>query len=48
MTVNGEIKIFHHKAKFKQFISTNSALQRMLKGKLQHKEDDYTQENMKN
>ena len=32
-------KIFHDKTKFKQYLSTNPALQKTLEGKLQHKEE---------
>jgi hypothetical protein len=41
-TINGETKVFHDKNKFTQYLSTNSALQRKIKGKLQHKEGIYT------
>jgi hypothetical protein len=39
-----ESKIFQDKTKFKQYLSTNPALQRMLEGKLQHKKGTYTKE----
>jgi hypothetical protein len=35
--IDGETKIFHDKTKCKQYLSTNSALQRILEGNLQHK-----------
>jgi hypothetical protein len=38
MNIDGDTKIFHDKNKFTQYDSTNSALQRIIKGKLQHKE----------
>jgi hypothetical protein len=37
--------IFQEKYKFKQYLSTNPALQKILEGKLQPKEDNYIQEN---
>jgi hypothetical protein len=37
----GETKVFHDKAKFTQYLSMNPALQRIIKGKLQHKERNY-------
>jgi hypothetical protein len=40
-------KIFHDKTKFKQYVSVNPALQRILEGKLQHKEGMYTNEKTK-
>jgi hypothetical protein len=47
-TVDGETKIIHDKNKFTQYLSTNPALQRIIEGKLQHKEGNYTQENARN
>jgi hypothetical protein len=38
ITIGGETKIFHDKTKFIQYLSTNPALQRIIKGKFQHKE----------
>jgi hypothetical protein len=38
ITIDRETKVFHDKTKFKQYLSTNSAFQRIIKGKLQHKE----------
>jgi hypothetical protein len=35
-------KIFHDKTKFTQYLSTNPALQRIIDGKHQHKEENYT------
>jgi hypothetical protein len=35
------------KNKFKQYLSTNPLLQRILEGKFQHMEGNYTQENTK-
>jgi hypothetical protein len=37
-------KVFHDKTKFTQYLSTNLALQRKIKGKIQHKEGNYTLE----
>jgi hypothetical protein len=44
ITIDGEIKIFHYKNKFIQYSSTNPALQRIIKGKIQHREGNYTLE----
>jgi len=40
--MHGEYKIFHGKNKFRQYLSINPALQRIIGGKLQHKEENYT------
>jgi hypothetical protein len=45
ITIDGETKIFYDKTKFKQYISTNSALQRILKRKLQPNEANYIKNN---
>ena len=42
IAVDGETKIFHDKTKFTQYLFTNPALQRIIDGKLQHKEGNYT------
>jgi hypothetical protein len=42
ITRDGETKIFHDKTKFTQYHSTNLVLQRIIDGKLQHKEGNYT------
>jgi hypothetical protein len=34
ITIDGENKVFHDKTKFTQYLSTNPALQRIIKGKL--------------
>jgi hypothetical protein len=39
-----ETKVFHDKTKFKQYLSKNPVLQRILKGKLQHKKGNYALE----
>jgi len=44
ITVDGETKVFHEKTKFTQYLSINPALQRIIKGKLQHKEGNYALE----
>jgi hypothetical protein len=44
ITIDGKNKIFHNKNKFTHYLSTNSALQRIKDGKLQHKEGNYTLE----
>ena len=31
ITIDGEIKVFHDKTKFTQYLSTNSALQRVIR-----------------
>jgi hypothetical protein len=41
-------KIFHDKTKFKQYVSTNPAPQRILERKLQYKESIYTKEKTRN
>ena len=38
ITIDGENKLFYEKTKFTQYLSTNPALQRIIKGKHQHKE----------
>ena len=38
ITIDGETKVFHDKTKFTQYLSRNPALQRIIKGKLQHNE----------
>jgi hypothetical protein len=42
--IDGESKIFHDKTKFTQYLSINPALQRIIDGKRQHKEGNYTLE----
>jgi hypothetical protein len=37
ITIQGETRVFHDKTKFTQYLSTNLALQRIVKGKHQHK-----------
>jgi hypothetical protein len=44
ITIDGETKVFHDKTKFTQYLSTNPALQRIIKGKLQHKGGNYALE----
>jgi hypothetical protein len=41
ITMYGETKVFHDKTKFKQYLSMNPALQRIMKGKHQHKDGNY-------
>jgi hypothetical protein len=43
-TVDGETKVFHDKTKFTQYLSMNPAFQRIIKGKHQHKDRNYTLE----
>ena len=40
--IDGETKVFHDKTKFTQYLSTNPVLQRIIKGKHQHKDGNYT------
>jgi len=42
INIGGETKIFHDKTKFTQYLSKNSALQRIIDGKPQHKKRNYT------
>ena len=44
ITTDGEIKVFHDKTKFTQYLATNPALQRIIKRKLQHKDENDTRE----
>ena len=44
INIDRETKIFQDKTKFKQYLSTNSTLQRILEEKLQYKEGTYTKE----
>jgi hypothetical protein len=38
ISIDGETKVFHNKTKFTYYLSTNPALQKIIKGKVQHKE----------
>jgi hypothetical protein len=42
ITIDVETKVFHNKTKFTQYLSMNPALQRIIKGKHQHKDENYT------
>jgi hypothetical protein len=42
ITIDGETKVFHDKTKFTQYLSTNLTLQRIIKGKHEHKDQNYT------
>jgi hypothetical protein len=44
ITIGGETKVFHDKVKFTQYLSTNPALQKIIKGKHQHKNGNYAPE----
>jgi hypothetical protein len=44
ITIDGETKIFHDKTKCTQYLSIHPALQRIIDGKHQHKEGNYTLE----
>jgi hypothetical protein len=44
ITIDREAKVFHDKTKFTQYHSTNPALQRIINGKNQHKNGNYTLE----
>jgi hypothetical protein len=48
ITTDGDSKVFQDKTKFKQYLSTNPAIQGIIEGKLQHKEGNYTQEKPRN
>jgi hypothetical protein len=48
ITIDGETKVFHDKTKFTQYLYMNQALERIIKGKLQHKERNYTLEKSRN
>jgi hypothetical protein len=47
ITIDRENKIFDDKTKFTHYLSTNPALQRIIDGKHQHKEGNYTLEKAK-
>jgi hypothetical protein len=42
ITIDGETKVLHDKTKFTQYLSTNPALQRIIKGKHKQKDRNYT------
>jgi hypothetical protein len=44
LMIDGGNKVFHDKTKFAQYNSTNLPLQRIIKGKHQHKDRIYTLE----
>ena len=44
ITIDGKTKVFHDKTRFTQYLSMNLALQRIIKGKHQHKDGNYTLE----
>ena len=44
ITIDGQTKVFYDKTKFTQYLSMNPALQRIRKGKHQHKGENYTLE----
>jgi hypothetical protein len=48
ITIDGENRIFYDKVKFKQYLSTNPVLQKVLEETLQLKEVIYTHENTGN
>jgi hypothetical protein len=41
ITIDEETKVFHNKNKFIQYLSENPALQRIIKVKHQHKDENY-------
>jgi hypothetical protein len=47
ITIDGETKVFQHKTKFKQYLSTNPSLQKIIKGKHQHMNRHYTLEKVR-
>jgi hypothetical protein len=44
INIDGETKVFHDKTKFTQYLPTKPGLQRIIKGKHQHKDRTYTLE----
>jgi hypothetical protein len=48
ITIDGETKICHDKTKFTQYLSSNPTLQRIIDGKVQHKEGTYTLDKARN
>ena len=44
ITIDGKAKVYHDKTKFTQYLFTNPALQRIIKGKHQQKDGKYTLE----
>ena len=44
INIDGETKKFHDKTKFTQYLPSHPALQKILDGKIQHKEGNYTLE----
>jgi hypothetical protein len=47
ITIDGETKVFHDKTKFTQYLSINPALRRIIDGRHQFKEANYTLEKAK-
>jgi hypothetical protein len=47
IAIDGETKVFHDKTKFTHYLFRNPALQRIIKGKHQHKDGNYTLEKSK-
>ena len=45
--IGGETKVFHEKTIFTNYLSTNPALQRIIKGKHKHKDENYNLEKAK-
>jgi hypothetical protein len=44
IAIDGETRVFHDKTKFTKYVSINLALQRIINGNLQCKEENYTLE----
>jgi hypothetical protein len=42
ITIDGKTKVYHDKTKFTQYLFTNLALQRVIMGKHQYKDRNYT------
>jgi hypothetical protein len=42
VAIDGESRVFNEKTKFTQYLYKNPGLQRIINGKLQHKEGKYT------
>jgi hypothetical protein len=44
ITIDGETKVLHDKTKFTQYLSSNPAFQRIIMGKHQHEDRNYSLE----
>jgi hypothetical protein len=48
ITIDGESKVFHNKTKFAHYLSTNPALQRIIKKKIQYNDGNHALEKARN